>query len=316
MLIKLFTLVVISLTLLSCTDSSTKFQGYMEGEYLYMAPMVAGHLDKLAVQRGQLVESGGLLFIIEQTDQIAQLKQAQEQVKSSHAILKDMLVGKRPPELDAIKAQIRQAKSSRDLAEINLKRDSEQFQIGAIPKSQLDASASNYKVAIDRLRELQHDLDTANLPGRKDQIKSQHALYSYAAAGLTDSEWKLSQTIGKAPESSLVYDTLYNVGEWVTAGNPVVILLPPHNLKIRFFVPEISVSHIKLGERLKINCDGCKSDIFAHVTYMSDQAEYTPPVIYSNETRNQLVFRVEAKPEHPDLLGMHPGQPVEVVLHD
>jgi len=288
----------------------------MEGEYLYMAPMVAGHLDKLAVHRGQIVESGGLLFIIEQTDQVAQLKQAQEQVKSSQAMLKDMLVGKRQPELDAIRAQIRQAQSSMDLAAINLKRDSQLFQIGAIAKSQLDTSTSNYKVATDRLHELQHDLATANLPGRNEQVKSQNALFRYAAAGLADSEWKLSQTIGKAPESSLVYDTLYNVGEWITAGNPVVILLPPHNLKIRFFVPEISISHIKLGQRLKINCDGCKVDIFAKVNYVSDQVEYTPPIIYSNETRNQLVFRVEAKPEHPDLLSMHPGQPVEVILNE
>lgn len=288
----------------------------MEGEYLYMAPMLAGHLDRLAVHRGQTVESGNILFIVEQTDQMAQLKQAQEQLHSSQALLKDMLVGKRPPEVGAIKAQIAQARSSLELAEITLKRDKEQFQIGAIAKSQLDNSTSNYKVALDHLRELQHDLDTANLPGRSEQIKSQNALVNYAKASLHDSEWKLSQTITNAPESALVYDTLYNVGEWISAGNPVVILLPPHNLKIRFFVPEISISRLKLGQRLQIKCDSCKSDIPAYITYISDQAEYTPPVIYSNETRNQLVFRVEAKPAKPDLLSMHPGQPVEVIANE
>lgn len=171
-------------------------------------------------------------------------------------------------------------------------------------------------MALDHLRELQHNLDTANLPSRKEQIKSQNSLVRYAQAGLSDAKWRLSQTTIKAPELALVYDTLYNVGEWITACNPVVVLLPPHNLKIRFFVPEASISNIRLGQRLKINCDGCKEAIFAHVTYISNQVEYTPPVIYSNETRNQLIFRVEAKPDNPDLLAMHPGQPVEVIIYE
>lgn len=308
----LFSISIISIS--SCSNNSNRFQGYMEGEYLYMASMLSGHLDKLNVQRGEIIESKTQLFIIEQTDAALQLQQAQEQLRNSEATLKDMQSGKRKPELDVIRAQIGQAQSSKELAAITLARDEQQFQIGSISKSQLDVSRSNYKVEVDHLNELQHNLDTANLPGRNEQINAQKALVNSAKANLNDYLWRLDQTITYAPESSLVYDTLYTVGEWVAAGNPVVVLLPPHNLKIRFFVSETMIGSLKLGQRLKISCDGCAPNIFAKITYISNKAEYTPPVIYSNDTRSQLVFRLEAKPEHPDLLSMHPGQPVEVIV--
>ncbi len=286
----------------------------MEGEYLYMAPMLSGHLDKLNVSRGQLIESKTQLFMIEQNDALYQVQQAQAQLRSSQATLKDMQSGKRPPELNTIRAQISQAQSSKSLSAVTLKRDQQQFQIGAISKSQLDTSITNYKVAVDRLNELLHDLETAQLPNRTEQIKAQKAMVNYSEASLNDYSWRLAQTITLAPESCLVYDTLYTVGEYVQAGNPVVVLLPAHNLKVRFFVPETVIGSLKLGQRLLINCDACTSKVYARISYISNQAEYTPPVIYSNDTRSQLVFRIEAKPENPDLLSMHPGQPVAVVV--
>ena len=305
---------IIMLGITSCSRQNATFQGYFEGEYLYMAPSVPGHLDKLMVSRGQVVNANAQLFVVEQTDELALFKQSQAQLHNTQATLKDMQLGRRKPELDVIRAQIKQAFSAKELANINLVRDKKQFTIGAISKSQLDASITNYNVAVDRLNELNNDLLTAKLPSRDDQIKAQMAQIRFANAGLKDAEWRLSQTINLAPESALVYDTLYNVGEWVSAGNPVVILLPPTKLKIRFFVPEEEVGKIRLGEDLVINCDGCNKNIKARITYIADLAEYTPPVIYSNETRNKLVFRVEAKPTLPDLLSMHPGQPVEVMV--
>lgn len=316
MLYKQYILGLLSLLIIiSCSgNDQKKFQGYMEGEYLYMAPMLSGHLDKLNVNRGQLIESKTQLFMIEQNDALYQLQQAQAQLRSAQATLKDMQSGKRPPELDTIRAQISQAQNSKSLAAVTLKRDQQQFQIGAISKAQLDTSSTNYKVAVDHLNELQHDLETAQLPNRTEQIKAQKAMVNYSEASLNDYSWRLGQTVTLAPESCLVYDTLYTVGEWVQSGNPVVVLLPMRNLKVRFFVPETIIGSLKLGQRLLINCDGCKSDVYARIAYISNQAEYTPPVIYSNDTRSQLVFRVEAKPENPDLLSMHPGQPVAVVV--
>lgn len=288
----------------------------MEGEYLYMAPSVSGNLESLLVERGHQVAGGNTLFVVDRTGAKAQYDQSQQQLNSATSVFKDMLVGKRQPELDAIRAQIRQAFDSRQLSAINLKRDQMQYKIGAIAKSQLDNSLTNYKIANARLEELQNDLKTAQLPSRAEQRKSQQALVASAQAEVEDTKWKLSQTITKAPTNSLVSDTLYNVGEWVSAGSPVVILLPPGNLKVRFFVPEIAIAQLKLGQRLQISCDSCRQDIFAKIAYISNQVEYTPPIIYSNDTRDKLIFRVEAQLESPNLLVMHPGQPVEVHIDE
>ena len=93
-----------------------------------------------------------------------------------------------------------------------------------------------------------------------------------------------------------MHDTLYSEGEWVAAGNPVVSLLPPGNLKLRFFVPETAVGALKLGQAVRAACDGCSAPIAAKISYISRQAEFTPPVIYSREQRAKLVFLIEARP--------------------
>ncbi|MBV9914038.1 MAG: HlyD family secretion protein, partial [Sinobacteraceae bacterium] len=98
------------------------------------------------------------------------------------------------------------------------------------------------------------------------------------------------------------------------SGTPVVRLLPPGNIKIRFFVPENLLGSIRLGSRVALSCDGCSQDISADITYVSADAEYTPPIIYSNETRGKLVFMIEAHPASTDATRLHPGQPVSVRL--
>jgi HlyD family secretion protein len=111
-----------------------------------------------------------------------------------------------------------------------------------------------------------------------------------------------------------VYDTLYRAGEWVPAGSPIVQMLPPQNIKVRFFVPETLIGGLALGRDVTIHCDGCAADMAAKVTYVSNNAEYTPPVIYSNESRAKLVFMIEAHPSVADAAKLHPGQPVTVAL--
>lgn len=310
--------VFVALLLVACTSKKpSHFQGYLEGEYLYIAPSVSGHLESLNVSRGQIIDANKVLFTVEQEDELAQLKQSQAQLRAAKSQLGDLLTGKRPVELDVIRAQIKQSEASESLALITLNRDENQFKIGAISKADLDTSRANYKVAVAKTNELVNDLKTGKLPGRDEIIKAQTAQVNYANATLKDANWKFSQTVSSAPPvPSLIYDTLYNVGEWIQAGNPVVILLPPGNLKVRFFVPEVVVGRLNMGEKLTVVCDGCKDKIEMHITYISDQPEYTPPVIFSNETRNKLVFRIEAKPNSANLITMHPGQPVEVWLNE
>lgn len=312
---KKYTFILLALFLSACSQDDTQtFQGYMEGEYLYMAPSVSGHLDSLKVQRGEIIDANQSLFVLEQTDELAQLQAQQAQLKKEHALLNDRLTGERPSQIDSVKAQIRQAQSVEKLASTNFNRDQQQYKIGAITQAQLDTTRSDYNTAKDHVIELKNNLATANLPSRDEQIQAQKALVNYAKANVKAAQWKFNQTITQAKQSGLVFDTLYNKGEWIASGNPVVILLPPENLKIRFFVPEKALSSVHIGQKVNIICDGCKKPIKAKVSYISDKAEYTPPVIYSNETRSQFIFRIEAKPESPDLKTMHPGQPVEVVV--
>jgi HlyD family secretion protein len=146
------------------------------------------------------------------------------------------------------------------------------------------------------------------------QITAQSAQVDAAQATVAQAQWKLDQKRVSAPASGLVYDTLYRVGEWVQAGNAVVQMLPPQNVKVRFFVPETVVGGLAPGGALTIHCDGCAADVPARITYVSRSAEYTPPVIYSNENRAKLVFMVEAHPSTSDAVKLHPGQPVAVTL--
>jgi HlyD family secretion protein len=109
-----------------------------------------------------------------------------------------------------------------------------------------------------------------------------------------------------------VQDTLYRAGEFVAAGNPVVVLLPPENLKARFFVPQEMLPRIKTGENVSVTFDGAAKNYSATINYISTQNEFTPPVIYNRENRAKLVFMIEAKFSPADAAELRPGQPVDV----
>ena len=133
-------------------------------------------------------------------------------------------------------------------------------------------------------------------------------------AALAKSNWSFEQKEQFAPTNAFVQDTLYRVGEWVAAGSPVVQLLPPGNLKVRFFVPETVLPKIQSGQTVRVTFDGGQRNYAATVNYISTQAEFTPPVIYSQENRAKLVYMIEAKFPPADAANLRPGQPVDVEL--
>jgi len=124
--------------------------------------------------------------------------------------------------------------------------------------------------------------------------------------------WTLAQKSQAAPAAALVFDTLYSQGEWVPAGRPVAVLLPPENIKVRFFVPEEAVGGIALDQEAQVRFDGSPETVPVRVSYVSAQAEYTPPILYSSDNRAKLVFLVEARPAPDQAPLLHPGQPVDV----
>ncbi|MBB5189310.1 HlyD family secretion protein [Silvimonas terrae] len=308
---------VLTLLLTACGEpASNAWQGYVEGEYVYVATSQAGRLDQLSVQRGQQVREGQPLFALEAQNEAAAQRQAQQQLRAALAQLADMRSGKRPPEISVTRAQLAAAQITAHNAQTQLDRDEIQFAAGGVSRQQLDDSRTSAQSAAAQVTQLKNQLQVDALPGREQQINAQAAQVAAARATLEQASWKLDQKTVDATRSGLVFDTLYQPGEWVAAGNPVVRMLPPENIKVRFFVPEAEVGHLKTGQAVTIHCDGCEADIAARITFISSEVEYTPPVIYSNENRNKLVFLIEAHPNAKKAPALHPGQPVEVRLND
>jgi HlyD family secretion protein len=133
-----------------------------------------------------------------------------------------------------------------------------------------------------------------------------------AEARLNSAQTRLARRRVFSPVSGAVQQIYFRQGEIVAAGRPALSLLPPGNIKLRFFVPEAKLPQIKLGDVVHVRCDGCVGEVTAHVSFISATAEYTPPVIYSTEERSKLVFLIEARPDEAERLRV--GQPVSVAL--
>jgi HlyD family secretion protein len=295
-------------------NPSAGFQGYVEGEYVYVAPPLGGALTNLAVARGESVKQGQLLFELERASEAAAVAQAEKNLAQAQAQLDDLTKGKRPTEIAALTAQLEQAKAGLKLAESDLSRREQLGGNDVVSKEELDHARSQKDSAAALVNQLSADLETARLGGREDAVRAAQAAVDSQRAALAKARWAFEQKQQFAPADAQVHDTLYRSGEFVAAGNPVVVLLPPGNLKVRFFVPQEMLPQIKTGQSVSIHCDGAAKNISATVNYISTQAEYTPPVIYSRETRAELVFMIEAKISITDAASVRPGQPADVTL--
>ncbi|MEI6210284.1 MAG: HlyD family efflux transporter periplasmic adaptor subunit [bacterium] len=306
--------VVAAVALAGCSDKPAPgFQGYVEGEYVYVSSAEAGRLEQLQVCRGQQVTNGAPLFVLESALESAVRRQAQQVVAAAEAQWADLKAGKRPQELAVVQAQLAQAQAVEKQAAAEWVREEVVFKTQAISAAQLDVTRAFAEASAARVRELQGQLTVAELPAREEQIKAQAAVVAAARATLEQVDWRLHQKALAATCGSLVFDTLFREGEWVPAGRPVISLLPPGNIKVRFFVPETRVGTLTIGQTVTLHRDGV-ADVAARISYIATQAEYTPPIIYSNETRSKLVFLIEATPAADAAAGLHPGQPVEVRL--
>ena len=148
--------------------------------------------------------------------------------------------------------------------------------------------------------------------GSQKSFDDAEATLRSAEARLNSTRTRLERRKVASPVQGSVQEVYFRTGEMVQAGRPIVSLLPPNNTKVRFFVPQATLPSLKIDDRINVTCDGCKTGLLARVSFISAQAEFTPPVIYSREERARLVFRIEARPEQPENLRV--GQPVSVTL--
>ena len=287
-------------------------QGYVEGEYVYVASPLAGALESLHVQRGAQVKAGDPLFALECGSEKDARDEAERRLVQARANLEDARKGKRPTEIESMEAQLMQMRASLALTEKDLARYEKLFPTKAASEQDLDRARSSRDQDRHRIAQLEADLKTAKLGSRVDQISAAEAGMRAQEAMLAKAEWDLSQKRQNAGQAGLVFDTLYREGEWVAAGRPVVVLLPPGNIKVRAFVPETRIGAIHPGDKVRVTVDGVAAPFLGEVSFISPQAEYTPPVIYSRESRSKLVFMIEAVFDKETAANLHPGQPVDV----
>jgi len=304
----------IALALAACSKPEPPLQGYVEGEYVRVAAPFAGTLVALAAERGRQVEVGAPLFVLESESEDAAKREAEQNVRKAEAQAENLRKGPRQSEVATSKAQLLQAETTAAFSEKEWRRQLDLVARGFVSRSAADSAKTARDRDHDKVVELRNALATVESGSRPDEIRAAEAEAAAAKQSLAQADWKLRQKSVASSVAGVVVDTLFVRGEWVPAGAPVVSLLPPANVKARFFVPEAKLGAVKVGQGVKLACDGCGAPIDATVTFIAPQAEFTPPVIYSKDNRAKLVFLVEARPSAGEAPRLHPGQPVDVSL--
>jgi HlyD family secretion protein len=312
--LKLLIYITILWTCFSCSKHQTIIQGYIEGKYTYITGNISGTLDQLFVDRGTPVKTGQILFILDQEPETSALKAAEQKLVQSTQTLQDMEKGSRANVIKALEAQKVQAIANLDFTKKTLDRYHEMIKYGAIDKSAVDRIDSEYLNNKKKVEQMSANLEEAKLGARENAILAQKALVESNTAEVKKATWALEQKTKRSPIDAMVFDTLFKVGETVNSGQPVVSLLAAKNIKLIFFIPEKQLSRIALGNKINFTCDSCNKLSTAVIDFISPEAEYTPPVIYSESSRDKLVYRVEAKLPPESAFAFHPGQPVQVIL--
>jgi HlyD family secretion protein len=306
-------MLLLGLTLAACGDSDrpASFQGYLEGEYLRIAAPEGGWLVEVAVREGQIVPAGAPLFALDATREEALVAEARARLAQAESELADLSHGARPEEIAALEAQLAEAEAGQRLAGLELDRQHKLESSNVAAKARLDEARTEATQAAARVERMRAELATARLAARSDRIDAARAGVEAARASLEQALWRLGQRAAASSVAALVDDIVRDPGEWVPANGTVVSLLPPGAIKVVFFVPEPSRAAIQPGDLLAVACTGCPVGLTAKVTRIASEAEYTPPVIFSEETRAKLVYRAEAALAAEGLAAT-PGQPVTV----
>lgn len=306
-------LCLIAVGLLAGCDhqTSSSWQGYIEGDSLFISAPVGGTLLSVDVREGDRVDKDRPLFALDPAPQSDDLQQAKANLSSAQAELADLEKGKRPQELAVIQAQYDQAAAAEKLSAIQLKRTESLFKSKLASQSSLDEARTTETRNRHQVQELDAQLQVARMAARPDQLDAAREKVRSAQAMVDQAQWQVSQKQQVAPAAGQVQQVLYRPGEYVAAGQPVIELLPPTRMKIRFFVPETALASLQPGGKVAVSCDGCKP-FDATIRYVSPNAEYTPPFIYSRDNREKFVYLVEAWPAAERAATLHPGQPVDV----
>ncbi|HET7716187.1 MAG TPA: HlyD family efflux transporter periplasmic adaptor subunit [Bauldia sp.] len=288
-------------------------QGYIEGTYVYVSADAAGRIVARPVSAGVTVAAGDILVRLDDSDEIEAVAGAQARLAKAEAELANLRSGKRPVEIAVIEAQLSEAQANYELAEEEYQRQLLLHEKGVVSQAAVDNAKANRDAAKASVDAIERELEVAGLPARPEVIEAAERNVAAEQAALAQARIALERRTLKAPESGLVEETFFEPGEHAAAGAAIVSLLPDANRKIRFFLPEPRLATIGIGSRVAVACDNCPEGLEGEVTFLSSAAEFTPPVIYSKDVRDKLVFRVEARPLG-EAVRLKVGQPVDVTL--
>jgi HlyD family secretion protein len=293
--------------------SRIEWQGYAEADFVKVAPTQQGLVTAVYVVRGDRVTAGTPLFAQDDTSDRAASDQATRQLGQAQQQLANLEAAGKPTEIEQAEANLADNRATLDRAKLDFERGEALVGKGAITIQTMDQSRASYLSATAKVAAMEAALVQMQAPqGRDLEIKAQRATVGAARAALAMVEWRLSQRRVSAPTTAVVADVLARPGETLAAGAPVVSLLPPGNIFVRFFIPEKDLAKIHLGDPVALVCDGCQPDLSATISFIKPQAEYTPPVIYSESSRMKLVYIIEARPSEDQAVLINPGQPVSV----
>ena len=294
-------------------DRTPGYAGYVEGESVLIAPREAGRIVEVNVERGTTIAAGTLLFRIEDRDAADALKVAEAELARLEAERADLQTGKRPEEIAVTKAQLAEAEAAEREARRDFERQVKLRDEKVIAPARLDQVKSVLERAEAQVTTLRRQIDVQSMAARSDAIAAALSRIDAQKSNVAQARWRLEQRRVRAPVAGLVEDVLRRAGEMAAPDAAVIALLPPQNRIVRFFVPEAERARFVPGKHVALACDGCSEGLGATIAFVAPQPEYTPPVIYSVESRQKLVYLVEARPEG-EALSLAPGQVVDVRL--
>lgn len=299
----------------ACAAPQPIATGYVEGEFLLIAPVSVAQVEDLAARRGDRVEAGAVLARMERRDAEIALAQAEAALARAQSELADLKTARRDEEIRVIEAELASARAQAAEAAKEAKRLNDLLERGTVSRSQVDDAETALAVAEARVAEVEANLAVAHLPAREQQIAAAEAAVAVASSSRDAAQWQLEKRDLTAPSAGIVFEIFRRRGEIAGPQAPVLSLLPEGAVLLRLYVPEPYIADIAPGSTLDVTCDGCPPGLTATVSYVSDEPEFTPPVIYSLENRQKLVYLIEARPG-PDAAKLKPGQIVEVRLED
>ncbi len=297
-------------TWLPAAPGQSNYLGYVEGETILVGPPRAGRIVARAAVKGAPVKEGEILFSLDTAAEEAELARSGAAIVTAKSQRDNLLSGKRTDEQDITRAQRREAEANLVLAKLEHDRAKMLTLTGTAAKQRLDQAEAAVAQWQARVEQYTAQERAGNLSAREAEIDAAKSKVVEAEAAHQLARIRVSELSPTAPGEAMVEDTFFDPGEWVAAGQPVVSLLAPENIVLRFFVPEGVVARFSPGTPVRFSCDACAPGLTATVTRTASEPEYTPPIIYSQGARAKLVFLVEARPNDPSTLW--PGLPIEV----